>query len=102
MVQWLSLCTPSAGDTGLIPGQGTKFHMLQLRVHMLQLKILHAATKNPACCKEDQRSSVSRLRPGTAKEKCFINCEQITNIKKETERADYGKTASTELVGIRL
>ena len=30
---------------GLIPGQGTRSHMLQLRVHMVLLKILHAATK---------------------------------------------------------
>ena len=45
---------------------------------------------------------MSQLRPGAAKEKCFINCEQITNIKKERDSADYGKIASTELVGIRL
>ena len=24
VVQWLRLCTPNAGGTGLIPGQGTK------------------------------------------------------------------------------
>ena len=30
---------------GLIPGQGTRSHMLQLRVHMPQLKILHATSK---------------------------------------------------------
>ena len=29
----------------LIPGQGTRSHMLQLRIHMPQLKILHATTK---------------------------------------------------------
>ena len=29
----------------LIPGQGTRSHMLQLRVHMPQLKILQATTK---------------------------------------------------------
>ena len=29
----------------MIPGQRTRSHMLQLRVHMQQLKILHAATK---------------------------------------------------------
>ena len=29
---------------------------------------------------------MSQLRPGAAKEKWFINCEQTTNIKKETER----------------
>ena len=38
MAQWLRLCAPNAGDLGLIPGQGT-------RSHMLQLKILHATTK---------------------------------------------------------
>ena len=30
MVQWLRHCTPNAGEPGLIPGQGTRFHMLQL------------------------------------------------------------------------
>ena len=30
---------------GSIPGQGTSSHIPQLRVHMLQLEILHAATK---------------------------------------------------------
>ena len=30
---------------GSILEQGTRSHMLQLRVHMLQLKILHATTK---------------------------------------------------------
>ena len=29
---------PNARGLGLIPGQGTKFHRLQLRVHMLQLR----------------------------------------------------------------
>ena len=38
VVQWLRLCALNAGGLGLIPGQGT-------RSHMLQLKILHAATK---------------------------------------------------------
>ena len=37
-VQWLRLCSPSAGAPGLIPDQGT-------RSRMLQLKILHATTK---------------------------------------------------------
>ena len=36
-------------DLGSIPGRGTRSHMLQLRVHVPQLKIPHAAmkTKNP-------------------------------------------------------
>ena len=44
VVQWLRLCIPNAG-AGWIPGQGT-------RCHMLQLKILHAAmkTKDPVIC----------------------------------------------------
>ena len=37
-VQWLRLHIPNIGDPGSIPGQGT-------RSHMLQLKIPHAATK---------------------------------------------------------
>ena len=43
MVQWLRLHAPNTGDPGLIPGQGTRSHMPQLRVCMLQLKIPHAA-----------------------------------------------------------
>ena len=38
MVQQLRIYTPNAGGPGLIPGQGT-------RSRMPQLKILHAATK---------------------------------------------------------
>ena len=38
VVQWLRLCTLNAGGRGLIPGQGT-------RSYMPQLKLLHAATK---------------------------------------------------------
>ena len=38
MVQWLRFCAPNAGDPSLIPGQGTRSHMLEIRVCMLQLK----------------------------------------------------------------
>ena len=31
MVQWLRLCAPSAEGLGLIPGQGTRYHMPQLK-----------------------------------------------------------------------
>ena len=41
MVQWLRLGVPNAGGMGLIPGQGTRSHMPQLRIP-------HAATKTPA------------------------------------------------------
>ncbi|TEA31286.1 hypothetical protein DBR06_SOUSAS710034, partial [Sousa chinensis] len=46
-VVWLRLHTPNAGGPGLIPGQGTRSHMPQLRVCMPQLKIPHAAMKIP-------------------------------------------------------
>ena len=36
---------PNAGDPGLIPSQGARPHMLQLRVHMPQLKSLRGTTK---------------------------------------------------------
>ena len=39
MVQWLRLYIPNAGGPGLIPGQGTRSHTLQLK------KIPHAAMK---------------------------------------------------------
>ena len=45
VVRWLRLCTPNSGGLGSIPGQGTRSHMLQLRIRALQLKILRAATK---------------------------------------------------------
>ena len=32
VVQWLRLCTPNAGGLGLIHGQGTRFHIPQLRL----------------------------------------------------------------------
>ena len=46
---------PNAGGPGLIPGQGTKSHLLQLRVHMPRLKILHAVMKmeDSKCGNED-------------------------------------------------
>ena len=38
-MQWLRLYAPSAGDLGSILGRGTRSHMLQIRVCMLELKI---------------------------------------------------------------
>ena len=45
VVQWLRLCDPNAGGLGSTPGEGTRSHMLQLRAHTPQLKILHPATE---------------------------------------------------------
>ena len=43
-VAW-QLCASNAGGPGSITGQGTRSHVLQLGVHMPQLKILHAAIR---------------------------------------------------------
>ena len=32
VVQWLGFCVPNAGGLGLIPGQGTRSHTLQLNI----------------------------------------------------------------------
>ena len=48
VVQWLRLHAPNAGGPGSVPSQGTRLLMLQLRAHMLRLKILHAAAKMPS------------------------------------------------------
>ena len=38
VVQWLRLHASNAGGLGLIPGQGTRAQMPQLRVYTLQLR----------------------------------------------------------------
>ena len=43
MVEWLKLHVLNTGGLGSIPGEGTRSHVLQLKVCMLQLKIPHAA-----------------------------------------------------------
>ena len=45
VIQWLRLHAPNAMDLGSIPGQGTRSHMQQVRVHLLQVKILCTATR---------------------------------------------------------
>ena len=72
VVQWLRLFTPNAGVLGLIPGQGTRSHILPLRLHMPQLKkkkkkMLGAAVKVLVCCNKDQGSRVPQVRPRIAK-----------------------------------
>ena len=62
VVQWLRFHARNAGGSGLIPGQETVSHVLNLRVHMSQLRDL-------ACHNENRRSRVPQLRPGVAKKK---------------------------------
>ena len=45
VVKWLRLCTPKVVGPGSISGQGTRSHMLQLRVCVPQLKIPCVAIK---------------------------------------------------------
>ena len=45
VVQRLRLRTPNAGGPGSIPGQGTRSHMLQLKIPHTTRKILRATTK---------------------------------------------------------
>ena len=45
VVQWLRLCTPNAEGLDLIPSQGSRSHMPQPGIHMLQLKVPRATTK---------------------------------------------------------
>ena len=46
VVQWLRLHAPNAGGLGSIPDQGTKSHVPQWRVHMLQLRPTAAQQTN--------------------------------------------------------
>ena len=66
MVQWLRLQAPSTGGPGLIPGRGTRSHVSQLRVCMLQLR--PGAAKwifffNKRIIKKQQASFYKQPRP---------------------------------------
>ena len=39
VVQWLRLQAPNGGGPGLIPSQGTRSHMPQLRAHVPQQRL---------------------------------------------------------------
>ena len=78
MVQQLRLPAPSVGGPGSIPGQGTRSHMHQLTVHVPQLKISRAATKDPACLNGDWRFHKLQLTPSTT---IYIN-QQFKSKKK--------------------
>ena len=52
VVQGLRVCAANAAAYVSIPAQGTRSHKMRLRVHKLQLKILHTAVKiqDSVCC----------------------------------------------------
>ena len=45
VVQWSRLHAPNAGGPGLMPGQGTRARVQQLKILQVATKILSAATK---------------------------------------------------------
>ena len=55
VVQWMRPCALNAKEPGSIPDEGTRSHMLQMRLNMLQLKIPHAPRKieDPMWCNLD-------------------------------------------------
>ena len=56
------LCAPNAGGLGSIPGQGSGSHMLQLRVHMPQLKKTpHTASKKDPTCRNEERDGATKI-----------------------------------------
>ena len=58
VVQWLRLHTPSAGSLGLIPGQGTRSHMAQLKIpHVPQLS-------SQSCFAPKQPNKYLKMGPG--------------------------------------
>ena len=64
VVQWLRFHTPNAGGPGLIPGQGIRSHMPQLKIPHAATKIPHVATK---ICTWQGRSHMPQQRPSAAK-----------------------------------
>ena len=58
VVQWLRLHAPNTRGPGSIPGQGTRSHMLQLKILHAAKKILHVATKIPRATTKTRRSQI--------------------------------------------
>ena len=57
--------TPRSQGKGLIPGQGARAHVEQLRVHMPWLKILHVATKTQCWQMKNILKKKVRQTPGS-------------------------------------
>ena len=75
-VQWLRLHVTDAEDLGSIPGQRT-------RSHGLQLKVPHASTGDPECCKKI-RDPVYPTKASCNQKKIKGNCKNITKRIKQT------------------
>ena len=60
VVCWLTIHALNARVLGLIPGQGTRSHRVQLRVLMLQPKIPHSATKTQCSQINKQKYTIKK------------------------------------------
>ena len=60
VVQRLRLHAPNAEGWGLIPGQGTRSRMPQLKIPHAALKIQHSARKIPCATTKTQRSQINK------------------------------------------
>ena len=87
-----TLCSQCRGP-GLIPGQGTRSHIWQLRVQTPQIK-------DPAYYNWGQRSHVPRQRPKAAKENRYLKANKWKQNKKtpKQKRLGTGKIYSKNLV----
>ena len=81
VIQWLG---PNAGGPDLIPGQGTRSHMPQLRVHLLHLKILCATTKTPC-------SQINSFLNQLPKKKLFSKLKETIPIENSAPKSQYNK-----------
>ena len=61
-LQWLRLHTPSAGDPGPIPGQGTRSHRLQVLVCMPQLKRSCVPQRRPSEAKLKKKKKLGKVK----------------------------------------
>ena len=55
VVQWLRLCAPDTGGLGLIPGQGTRSHMPQLRLYAAKLIKINVRKKKVHSLKKKKK-----------------------------------------------
>ena len=88
VVQWVRLRAPNAGGLGVIPGQGTRSHVLQLGVCILQVKMLHAATKT-------WNSSINNIKVNIKKVKIELKCLSAMNLLTPPG-ASWGKSVGSE------
>ena len=88
VVQWLRLHDPNAGVPGSIHCQGTRSHMLQLRVHMPQLKIPLASTMTLLSYRNKLKNS------NEESDNRQINCRTSENTeKKKTHEHNHSDVA---------